>query len=85
MKSWKAFKVIAEDYNNAYRMILPAPSKKEAEIAVGNYGMTVVKAEEMSDFKINVEFLAKTMASSGFNDDEIDIVTRLIQFVNLAY
>lgn len=47
--------------------------------------MTVVKAEEMSDLKINVEFLAKTMASGGFNDDEIDIVTRLIQFVNLAY
>lgn len=84
MKQWKAFKVIAEDYNNAYRMILPAPSKKEAEIAVGNYNLKVVKTEEIADFKINVDFLSKIMASNGFNDDEIDIVTRLIQFVRLS-
>lgn len=32
MKSWKAFKVIAEDYNNAYRMILPASSKRKLKL-----------------------------------------------------
>lgn len=83
MKHWKVFKIIAEDSYCAYRLIVPSPSKKEAEIWAGNCGFNIVKTEEMPN-KIDVEFLAKIMRENGFGFDEVDIVTRMIQMVGLG-
>lgn len=85
MKKWKAYKVIVEDSDNAYRLIIPSTSKREAEIYAENYGMSVVKTEEMPDLKIDVDFLGRVMKAHDFGDDEIDVVTRMLQMVNLDY
>jgi hypothetical protein len=85
MKKWKAYKVIVEDSDSAYRLIIPSTSKREAEIYAENYGMSVVKTEEMPNLKIDVDFLGRVMKEHGFGADETDVVTRMLQIVNLDY
>jgi hypothetical protein len=85
MKKWKAYKVIVEDSDSAYRLIIPSTSKREAEIYAEHYGMSVVKTEEMPNLKIDVDFLGRVMKEHGFGADEIDVVTRMLQIVNLDY
>lgn len=85
MKKWKAYKVIVEDSDSAYRLIIPSTSKREAEIYAEHYGMNVVKTEEMPNLKIDVDFLGRVMKEHGFGADETDVVTRMLQIVNLDY
>ena len=85
MKKWKAYKVIVEDSDSAYRLIIPSTSKREAEIYAEHYGMSVVKTEEMLNLKIDVDFLGRVMKEHGFGADETDVVTRMLQIVNLDY
>ena len=84
MKQWKVYKVYAEDYKDVYGMVVPAPSKKEAEDYVRRGSLDIIKTKELSDLKINTEYLGSYLKKDGFDEDGIDVICRLIQMVGLS-
>lgn len=84
MKQWKVYKVYAEDFTDVYKIIVPAPSKKEAEDYVRRSSLDIIKTREVSDLKINTEFLGSHLRKGGFDEDGIDVICRLIQMVGLC-
>ena len=83
MKKWNVFAVYAEDSKDVYKMIIPAPSKKEAELYVKNGGLEIVKTKEMAELRINVDFLSSYLRKGDFDEDSIDVICRLIQMTQL--
>ena len=67
MKKWNVFAVYAEDSKDVYKMIIPAPSKKEAELYVKNGGLEIVKTKEMAELRINVDFLSSYLRKGDFD------------------
>lgn len=84
MKKWTVYKVYAEDYKDIYGMIVPAPSKKEAEDYVRRGGLDIIKTKELLDLKINVDYLGSHLRKEGFDEDGVDVICRLIQMVGLC-
>lgn len=83
MKKWNVFTVYAEDFKDIYKTIIPAPSKKEAELYVKNGGLEIVKTKEMAELRINVDFLSSYLRKGDFDEDSIDVICRLIQMTQL--
>ena len=83
MKKWKVYKVYAEDYKDVYRMIIPAPNKKEAEYYASSGGLNIVKTTEVEDLKINTEWLCSFLTKEGFDTDGIDVICRAINMIGL--
>lgn len=83
MKKWKVYKVYAEDYKDVYRMIIPAPSKKEAEYYASSGGLNIIKTTEVEDLKINTEWLCSFLTKEGFDTDGIDVICRAINMIGL--
>ena len=46
MKNWKVFTIYAKDYKDIYRLIIPAPNRKEAERYAESGGLKIIKVEE---------------------------------------
>ena len=46
--------------------------------------MYSIKTREVSDLKINTEFLGSHLRKGGFDEDGIDVICRLIQMVGLC-
>lgn len=84
MKKWKVYKVYAEDCSDIYKIIVPSTSKKEAEDYVRCGNLEIIKTKEVSDFKINTNFLGSYLKKGEYNEDEIDVICRLIQTVGLG-
>ena len=84
MKNWKVFKVYGEDSCDVYRMIVPSPTKKEAENFVRNCGLEVVKTTELEDFWLNTNMIVSVLEREGFGKDECDVVMRLINAVGFG-
>ena len=83
MKKWTVYKVYAEDYKDVYRMIVPAPSKKEAELFATHGGLGIVKTKEISELKINLNYLITALRQGDFSEDEIDVICRLVEMTQL--
>lgn len=83
MKKWNVFAVYAEDSKDVYKMIIPASSKKEAELYVKSGGLEIVKTKEMAELRINVDFLSSYLRKGDFDEDSIDVICRLIQMTQL--
>jgi hypothetical protein len=84
MKKWTVYKIYAEDYKDVYRMIVPAPSKKEAEDYVRRGGLGIIKTQEISDLKINTDYLGSYLRKEGFDEDDIDVIWRTFQMIGLV-
>lgn len=84
MKKWNVYKVYAEDSADIYKMIVPAPSKKDAMIYVADCGLEIIKAVEMSELKIDVGVLSSFLITEGFDSDGVDVISRILQMVGLA-
>ena len=84
MKRWKVFKIYAEDSVDVYRMIVPAPNKKEAENFIHNCGLDIVKITEMENFYLNTNMIVSILEREGFNKDECDVIMRLINLVGFG-
>lgn len=84
MKKWKVYKVYAEDYCELYRMIVPSPTKKEAEDFVRNCGMDIIKTTELEDFWLNTNMIVEILERNNFGQDECDVIMRLINAVGLG-
>ena len=84
MKKWTVYKIYAEDYKDVYRMIVPAPSKKEAEDYVRRGGLGIIKTQEISDLKINTDYLGSYLRKEGFDEDDIDVISRTFQMIGLG-
>ncbi len=84
MKNWKVFKVYGEDSCDVYRMIVPSPTKKEAENFVRSCGLEVVKTTELEDFCLNTNMIVSVLEREGFGKDECDVVMRLINAVGFG-
>lgn len=84
MKKWTVYKVYGEDYKDVYRMIVPAPSKKEAEDYVRRCGLDIIKTQEVSDLKINTDYLGNHLRKEGFDEDGIDVICRTFQMIGLC-
>lgn len=83
MKKWSVFAVYAEDYDNVYKLIIPAPSKKEAELFATHGGLGIVKTKEISELKINLNYLITALRQGDFNENEIDVICRLVEMTQL--
>lgn len=83
MKNWKVFTVYAEDYKDIYRMVIPAPSRIEAERYAESGGLKIIKVEEKSDLKINTNYLSSFLRREGFDEDGIDVICRTLIMVGL--
>ena len=84
MKNWKVFKIYGEDSCDVYRMIVPSPTKKEAENFVRSCGLEVVKTTELEDFWLNTNMIVSVLEREGFGKDECDVVMRLINAVGFG-
>ena len=84
MKNWKVFKVYGEDSCDVYRMIVPSPTKKEAENFVRSCELEVVKTTELKDFWLNTNMIVSVLEREGFGKDECDVVMRLINAVGFG-
>ena len=84
MKNWKVFKVYGEDSRDVYRMIVPSPTKKEAENFVRSCGLEIVKTTELEDFWLNTNMIVSILEREGFSKDECDVVMRLINVVGFC-
>ena len=84
MKKWTVYKVYGEDYKDVYRMIVPAPSKKEAEDYVRRGGLGIIKTQEILDLKINTDYLGSYLRKEGFDEDDIDVICRTFQMIGLG-
>lgn len=84
MKKWNAYIVYADDGRDAYRLVVPAPNKKDAEEFAKSCSMNVVTTKVMEDFYINTNYLASVMTAGHFGQDEIDVVTRMLNKVGIG-
>ena len=84
MKKWTVYKIYAEDYKDVYRMIVPAPSKKEAEDYVRRCGLNIIKTQEVPDLKINTDYVSSYLRKEGFDEDDIDVISRTFQMIGLG-
>jgi len=83
MKNWNVFVIYAEDYKDIYKMIIPAPNRKEAERYVESGGLKIIKVEEKPDLKINTNYLGSFLRREGFDEDGIDVICRTLIMVGL--
>ena len=79
--SWNVYSVITETATEAYKMLVPAPDKKTAIDYVEGNGEVV--SCKVTDWDIDVEFLAETLARTGWGQSEIDIITRTLYISGL--
>ena len=84
MKTWKVYKIYAEDSNDIYRIIVPSPTKKEAENFVHNCSLNIIKTTEVENFYLNVDMMINVLDKAGFTEDECDVVMRLINMVGFG-
>lgn len=84
MKKWKVYKVYAEDCSEVYRMIVPSPTKKEAEDFVRNCSLDIIKTTEIENFYLNVNMMVNVLDKAGFTEDECDVIMRLINMVGFG-
>lgn len=83
MKKMKVYKVYLEDRTNAFRVIVPACSEKEAREFVAGNG-EVVAIKETKDYPLDAGKVAYALKKDGFGQAECDIITRTLQQLGLA-
>ena len=83
MKQMKVYTVYVDDGANAYRLMIPAQNEKEAKTQAAGSG-EIVAVKQNDGFKISCDKLARDLARSGWGQDEIDVISRLILFQGLS-
>lgn len=79
--AWNVYSVITETSRDAFKMLIPAPDKKTAcDYVEGNGDIVSCK---VTDWDIDVECLADTLARNGWGQSEIDIITRTLIIAGL--
>lgn len=75
----KAYKMIIEDEENAYKVIRPADSVKQLKSMYGGNGEFVSIKEVTSEYPINLDMLRSTLAKACYGTVEIDIIISIMQ------
>lgn len=84
MKNWNVYVVYAEDYEDVYKLYVPAPNKKGAEEFTSRCSLDIIKIKEFENFAIDTDCLATAMKNYGFGDAEIDVVNRILDTIGLS-
>ena len=84
MKYWNVYVVYAEDYEDVYKLYVPAPNKKGVEEFMSRCSLDIIKIKEFENFGIDTDYLATAMKNHGFGDAEIDVVNRILDRVGLS-
>ena len=84
MKNWNVYMVYAEDYQDVYKLVVPAPNEKAVKDFMGRSDLDIVKIKVDDDFCIDTDALFIAMRNSGFGHQECDCVTRLLDAVGLS-
>lgn len=83
MKKMTVYDVYLDDGQDAFRVTVPAESKKAAaKYAEGN-GKIIAILENPMLQDINLECLANTLRADGWGQLEIDVITRALAQVGL--
>lgn len=82
MKKFTVYNVYIDDGRDAFRVTVPAPSKKEAAAYVqGNGDVVAIAPASLQD--IDLDCLADTLRRSKWGQEEIDVITRTLAAVGL--
>ena len=82
MKKLTVYTVYTEDRDNMYKMTVPAESKKAAiDYVSGNGDLVAIKESSLQDIDLNC--LAQTLMDAHWGRQEIDVITRALQFCGL--
>lgn len=77
MKKMTVYSVYLDDGEDAFRVVVPATSKKEAAAYVaGNGEIVAINPAPLQN--IDLDCLANTLKRSGWGQMEIDIITRTL-------
>ena len=82
MKNMNVYDLYMDDGHNAFKVTVPAFSKKDAkEYVQGNGEVVAIKPSELQDIDLNC--LADTLKRSGWGQQEIDVITRALAQIGL--
>ena len=82
MKKMSVFDLYMDDGEATYKVTVPAFSKKAAaEYVQGNGDVVAIKPSELQDIDLNC--LADTLKRSGWEQKEVDIITRALAQIGL--
>lgn len=75
----KLYRVIAEDRDNAYKLYIPANSKRDAEKWANGNGEIIDVRDVTADFPISIDKVVDALKTAGFGQIECDIIMRLVE------
>lgn len=82
MKTLNIYKVFIEDHTDAYRIVVPAESKKDAmQYCAGNGD--IIAIAEFPDMAIHCDRLAEDLRRMAWGQDEINVIIRTLQRVGV--
>lgn len=84
MKNWNVYMVYCEDYENVYKIAVPAPNLKSAKDFIARSSLDVIKIKVDEDFCIDTDMLFKVMTQGGFGEVEADVVMRILNSIGLS-
>lgn len=84
MKHWNVYVVYAEDYEDVYKLYVPAPNIEGVEEFMSRCSLDIIKIKVFEDFYIDTDYLATTMKNGGFGDAEIDVINRILDTIGLS-
>lgn len=77
MKKLSVFTVYLDDGMSTFKEIIPADSKKDAAAYVSGNG-EIIAIREDKEISVDVNRLANDLQKAGWNQAEIDLITRTI-------
>lgn len=83
MTKFNAYICYLDDGKNAYRIVVPATSEKDARQYVAGNG-DIIAVKKCDDLKININYLRHDLAPKMWGKDEIDLITRTLQRVGIG-
>lgn len=84
MKNWNVYMVYAEDYQDVYKIVVPAPNEKAVKDFMSKSDLDIIKIKIDEDFSIDTNNLFQAMRNANFGEQECDCVSRLLDAVGLS-